>query len=47
MSQIMRCLCETFTLDQSRMLCAYFDERGIGKISVAELSKALSDILDK
>jgi Ca2+-binding EF-hand superfamily protein len=36
-SQIIRGLCETITLDQTRLMLTFFDERSTGKISVAEL----------
>lgn len=43
----MRSLCDTFTLDQARLLHVYFDERGTGKISVSELSMALQDLINQ
>lgn len=42
----MRSLCDTFTLDQARLLQVYFDERGTGKINVSELTSSLQDLIN-
>jgi Ca2+-binding EF-hand superfamily protein len=46
-SQIIRGLCETVTLDQTRLLLAFFDERSTGKISVTEVVSLLQDLINQ
>ena len=46
-SQIIRGLCETITLDQTRLMLTFFDERSTGKISVAELVAILQDLINQ
>jgi Ca2+-binding EF-hand superfamily protein len=41
LAQILRTLCDQFTLDQARLVGAYFDERDSGKISVNDLTSTL------
>lgn len=43
----MRGLCETISLEQSRLLLTFFDDRGTGKISVPEVVGLLQDLLNQ
>lgn len=47
LSDKLRSLCESFTLDQSRLICTYFDERGTGKINVTEFCSVLQELLNQ
>ena len=40
-------LCETITLDQTRLLAAFFDEGARGRISVAELVALVQDLINQ
>mgnify|MGYP000173574077 CR=1 FL=1 len=44
-SQVVRGLCESISLEQTRLLLAFFDERSSGKIAVPELVALLQDLI--
>jgi Ca2+-binding EF-hand superfamily protein len=43
----LRGLCESVPLDSTRALATYFDERGTGNISVAEICQAIGDQINQ
>jgi Ca2+-binding EF-hand superfamily protein len=47
LSQVLRGLCDSITLEQSRRLHLFFDEAGTGSISVPELVGLLQDLINQ
>lgn len=47
LSQVLRGLCDSITLDQSRRLHLFFDEAGTGQIQVPEIVGLLQDLINQ
>jgi Ca2+-binding EF-hand superfamily protein len=46
-SRVIRALSETITLEETRTLQSFFDERGTGRIAVQELAALLQDLINQ
>lgn len=46
-SQVVRGLCESITLDETRLLLSFFDERGTGRLAVAEVVALVQDLINQ